>query len=83
MKAGPKAAVDPSPLPWAPRSLSAPRFAMFCERFVVTPKGTGARRAMRLRPWPLDLCGLSPGRTSSKQTVLTGWRASVRTPTRH
>jgi phage terminase large subunit-like protein len=57
MKAGPKAAVDPSPLPWAPRSKGAARFGKFCERFIVTPKGTGARKAMRLRPWQLDLAG--------------------------
>ena len=55
MKAGPKAAVDPSPLPFRLRSVGAARFARFCERFIVTPKGTGARRPMRLRPWQVEL----------------------------
>src|SRR5699024_8683444 len=32
------------------------RFARFCERFIVTPKGTGARRPMRLRGWQVELC---------------------------
>jgi hypothetical protein len=41
MKAGPKAAVDPSPLPFRSRAVGAARFGMFCERFVRTPKGTG------------------------------------------
>jgi phage terminase large subunit-like protein len=57
MKAGPKAAVDPSPLPFRPRSVGAARFARFTERFILTPKGTGSRKPMRLRPWQLDLVG--------------------------
>ncbi|MFC5999349.1 terminase large subunit domain-containing protein [Quadrisphaera sp. GCM10027208] len=55
MKAGPKAAVDPSPLPFRSRKTGAARVAAFCERFVVTPKGTGARSPMRLRPWQVEL----------------------------
>lgn len=43
MRAGPKAAADPAPLPWRPRAVGAARFAKFCERFVYVPKGTGAR----------------------------------------
>ena len=43
MKAGPKAAVDPTVLPFRPRSLGAARFAKFCERFVKVPKGTGGK----------------------------------------
>jgi phage terminase large subunit-like protein len=71
MRAGPKAAVDPSPLPWRPRSTGAARFAAFCERFIVTPKGTGARRPMRLRPWQEDLVGsvLDP----DPRPRLAGW----------
>ncbi|HEY0888673.1 MAG TPA: terminase large subunit [Nocardioides sp.] len=57
MKAGPKAAVDATPLPFRPRATGAARFGKFCERFIVTPKGTGARSPMRLRPWQLELVG--------------------------
>ncbi len=58
MKAGPKAAVDGSPLPFRPRSsVGSERFGKFCEKFILTPKGTGARSPMRLRPWQLDLVG--------------------------
>ena len=57
MKAGPKASVDGSPLPFRPRSTGAAQFGKFCERFVQTPKGTGARSPMKLRPWQLDLVG--------------------------
>ena len=57
MKAGPKAAVDASPLPFRPRSTGSARFAAFCSKFIVTPKGTGARKAMKLRPWQVDLVG--------------------------
>jgi len=56
MKAGPKAAVDPSPLPWRPRAVGAARFAKWTENYVLTPKGKGARKAMKLRPWQVDLC---------------------------
>src|SRR4051812_17528531 len=57
MKAGPKASVDPSLLPWRPRSVGADRFASFCERFVKVPKGTGARLPLKLRSWQRDLVG--------------------------
>ncbi len=57
MKAGPKAAVDPSALPFRPRKTGSARFEAFCSRFIVTPKGTGARSPMRLRPWQVDLVG--------------------------
>lgn len=57
MKAGPKASVDPSLLPWRPRSSGSARFAKFCERFVKVPKGTGARTPLRLRDWQRDLVG--------------------------
>jgi hypothetical protein len=40
MTAGPKAAVDQTPLPFCPRSLGAARFGAFCEKFVQVPKGT-------------------------------------------
>ncbi|MHA7664469.1 terminase TerL endonuclease subunit [Mycolicibacterium sp. HS_4_1] len=57
MKAGPKAAVDPSVLPWRPRSTGSDRFAKFCERFVKVPKGAGALTPLRLRDWQRDLVG--------------------------
>jgi phage terminase large subunit-like protein len=51
VRAGPKAAVDDSPLPWRPRKTGGARVVAFVERFVVVPKGTGARRPMRVRPF--------------------------------
>ena len=57
MKAGPKAAVDSSPLPFRCNKHGSSRFAAFSSRFIVTPKGTGAREAMKLRPWQVDLVG--------------------------
>jgi len=71
VKAGPKAAVDGSPLPFRPRSVGAARFGKFAEKFIVTPKGTGARSPMKLRPWQLDLVGsvLDP----DPRPRLAGW----------
>ncbi|OBA66225.1 terminase [Mycolicibacterium elephantis] len=57
MKAGPKAAVDDSPLPFRPRSSGSARFGKFCEKFVKVPKGTGALTPLRLRDWQRDLVG--------------------------
>ncbi len=56
MKAGPKAAVrsDPLDLDDLPAS-GAERVAQFIERYVVTPKGTGARQAFHVRPWQKSL----------------------------
>lgn len=71
MRAGPKAAVDPSPLPWRPRSVGAARFAAFCEKFVMVPKGTGARRPLRLRDWQRDLVGSVLD--GSPRPRLAGW----------
>lgn len=71
MKAGPKAAVDPSPLPFSSKATGSARFAAFCEAFVVTPKGTGARAPMRLRDWQVALVGsiLDP----DPRPRLAGW----------
>lgn len=71
MKAGPKAAVDPSPLPFVSDAVGAARFAEFCEQFIVTPKGTGAREPMLLRPWQVELVGsiLDP----APRPRLAGW----------
>lgn len=56
-KTGPKAQADESPLPFRPRVTGAARFAKFCEKFIVTPKGYGAGKPMRLRPWQVELVG--------------------------
>ena len=57
MKAGPKAAVDDSVLPFRPRSTGSARFATFGEKFVKVPKSTGARSPLLLRPWQVELVG--------------------------
>ncbi|MCG7582783.1 terminase large subunit domain-containing protein [Mycolicibacterium sp. OfavD-34-C] len=58
MRAGPKAAVDDSVLPFRPRTtVESERFGKFCEKYVRVPKGTGARSPLRLRNWQLDLAG--------------------------
>lgn len=57
MRAGPKSAPDPRPLPWRPRSTGSARFARFCQTYIRTPKGTGALEPMRLRRWQRELVG--------------------------
>lgn len=57
MKAGPKNAVDASPLPWRPRSRGSAKFAAFCKRYVRVPKGTGALSPLLLRSWQKALVG--------------------------
>lgn len=58
MKAGPKAAADTSVLPFRPRSkTNAGRFERFCAKFIKAPKGEGALKPMKLRPWQRDLVG--------------------------
>jgi phage terminase large subunit-like protein len=57
MKAGPKAAVEPSSLPFRPRSAGSARFAVFCQRFIRVPKGAGALSPLQLRPWQVELVG--------------------------
>lgn len=71
MKAGPKAAVSPEPLEFECDLVGAARFAAFAEAFLVTPKGTGARSPVLLRPWQVDLVGsvLDP----SPRPRLAGW----------
>ena len=56
LKAGPKAAVTAEPLDFAgwPRD-RAKRRERFVREFVVTPKGQGALKAFRLRPWQKDI----------------------------
>lgn len=55
MRRGPKGPVDGSPLPFVSDSVGADRFAEFCERYLVVPKGIGAGEPMRLREWQVDM----------------------------
>ena len=86
MKAGPKAAVDPSLLPWRPRSKGSARFAAFCRRFIKVPSGTGALSPMKLRTWQRELVGsvldapVQPrtagwmlGRGNGKSSLMAAW----------
>ena len=57
MQRGPKAGVDPSPLPFKSSLKGAARFAAFCRRYIVTPKGHGVGKPMILRPWQVKLVG--------------------------
>lgn len=57
-KPGPKARADDSPLPFNPRYKNSGRpvvgarhFEAFCKKFIVTPKGAGAKEPMWLRPF--------------------------------
>ena len=55
MKAGPKAAVDASPLPLRGsrrRELAVARFAL---DYIRVPRGHGVRKPLRLRPWQREL----------------------------
>ncbi len=56
MRAGPKAEItaDPLDLSGLPQG-GAARVIAFCERFLYVPKGTGARRRLRLRPWQREI----------------------------
>lgn len=71
MRAGPKAAVDGSRLPWRPRTQGAARFAAFARKFLIVPKGEGALKPLLLRPWQVDLCAsiLDP----DPRPRLAGW----------
>ena len=51
MKAGPKRAIDDSPLRWRPRSTGSACFAAFSQRFIRVPKGAGALSPLVLRAW--------------------------------
>ena len=57
MRAGPKAAVDPSALPFDFEGSGSARFAAFSEQFLRAPKGKGAREPLLLRPWQIELVG--------------------------
>lgn len=57
MRAGPKRAVDPTLPPFRSAKSGAERFAAWCAKYIRVPKGTGARKPLRLRPWQVDLVG--------------------------
>ena len=56
MRAGPKGTVSAPPLDLRrlPRRGGA-RATAFIERYVTVPKGTGARRRLKLRPWQREI----------------------------
>jgi hypothetical protein len=54
-KAGPKQAVDASPLPFRTTATGARRFAKFCQRFITVPEGEGALGRLVLRQWQVEL----------------------------
>lgn len=57
MRPGKKASVNEDPLVFGTRAVGAERFARFTEKFIFTPKGKGALKPMKLRPWQVDLVG--------------------------
>lgn len=57
IRPGKKASVNEDPLVFGTRAVGAERFAKFCEKFIFTPKGTGALKPMKLRPWQVELVG--------------------------
>ncbi|BCO71434.1 terminase [Mycobacterium intracellulare] len=55
-KRGPKTPPsDSTPLPFECDLLGAERFAEWCSRFLVVPKGKGAGERMRVRDWQVDM----------------------------
>jgi phage terminase large subunit-like protein len=71
MRAGPKAAVDGSRLPFRSPKVGAERFAAFCRSYIVVPKGHGARRRLRLRPWQVEL--VASVLDATPRPRLAGW----------
>lgn len=57
MKAGPKAAVDDSALPFRTKTVGSKRFSTWCAKFITVPKGAGALGPLKLRDWQVDLVG--------------------------
>lgn len=56
LKTGPKGATVLEPLPWNSRATvgTVDHFRLFCQRFLVTPRGVGARQPFRPRNWQLE-----------------------------
>jgi phage terminase large subunit-like protein len=57
VRAGPKAGVDGSRLPLRSPTTGAARWAAFCRKYIVVPKGHGVLRRLRPRPWQVELVG--------------------------
>ena len=57
MKGGPKGPRVMDPLPWRPRKRGSEQFVEFARRFLVTPKGAGAKKPIRVRDWQRELVG--------------------------
>lgn len=53
-KRGPKGEVELSPLPFKPRKSGVAKFEAFVNKYLIVPKGTGANKPMKLRPWQID-----------------------------
>lgn len=87
MAAGPKPAADLSVLPFRSPKRGAERFAAWGSKYLIVPKGNGAGKPMRLRPWQVEMLHpfLEPGRgdkaVGTRQLVLLGgigtWRGQV------
>jgi phage terminase large subunit-like protein len=72
MKAGPKSAPDPSPLPFRSRAVGGERIAAFAKQFIAVPTGKSALRPLVLRPWQIALVdSIMP--TSALPPRLAGW----------
>jgi hypothetical protein len=55
MQRGPKGDANLSPLPFRSTLSGARRFARWCEKYLIVPKGKGAGQPMRIRPWQIDM----------------------------
>jgi phage terminase large subunit-like protein len=86
LRRGVKAKADPSPLPFNSRLKGAKRFARFVREFIITPKGRGVNKPMKLRPWQVELmasvldaekrpsvAGFMLPRGNGKTTLLAMW----------
>lgn len=71
MKRGPKGPVNIEPLEWSTRARGVDHFRLFCKRYLVVPRGEGARKAFRPREWQLDMVsGLLEGEAHTNVWVL-------------
>jgi phage terminase large subunit-like protein len=71
MKAGPKTAVDGSPLPLRGSRRRELAVARFAADYIRVPRGHGARRPLRLRPWQRSLIASTWDRRPRPR--LAGW----------
>lgn len=68
MTAGPKKAADTSLLLFKSEVVGAERFAVWCERFLIVPRGRGAGVPFRIRGWQVDM--LRPFRDPDPRPVV-------------